>query len=101
MNILYKKKYLISMYLFSEIFMLNTSYAMDQDKTTIIVQNKKNVTLIDSKTETKKENFRKNIKYLSEEDLESEDGRLASSTINRPDKFWIDESGKQKFLEAM
>jgi hypothetical protein len=100
MNILHKKIYLM-MYLFSGIFMTNTSYGMDneQDKTIIPIQ--RGVNKIPVKPEIQKENSKKNVKNIPEEDLESEYGNISSSTINRPDTFWIDESGKRRFLEAM
>lgn len=88
------------MYLFSGIFMTNTSYGMDneQDKTIIPMQREVDRILVEQE---QKGTSKKNVKNLSEEDLESEYGNISSSTINRPDKFWLDEFGKRRFLEAM
>ena len=81
--------------------MTNTSYGMDNEQDKSIIPMQKELHKMPAEPEIQKGNSKKNVQNLSEEDLESEYGNISSSTINRPDKFWIDSLGNRRFLEAM
>ena len=44
-------------------------------------------------------NFRERIKTIPPDHLESEDGKLDQSVLEREDKYWINSRGEKYFLE--
>ena len=97
--ILHRKTFLIlGAFLFIGTFITSKSYCMSEEEKKISIESKSNLPV--KKEVVKTEDFRENIKFISADNLEDDDGKISPSNTCRPDKHWYNDLGRQVFLES-